>query len=193
MTASAKAVGLNSELKRVNSNTQRIQEMHPYMRPKIRAVLTDMEAHGYKPLIDRDVWRSPSQQLIKVLQGYSQVKSSFHTTTTCDGVPRPCTPKADSLAADIVDASIFWSVGKPFWLNLASTAESHDLTTGIFWGLSVADRKRIHNAIDLKHWASDIPLGWDTAHVEPVGITLTQASHGYRLIMKNGNRHLVKR
>jgi hypothetical protein len=173
LVGSAKEV--QGEAKRQRDNTARVAKMNPYMQPKIRAVIADMESHGYKPLIDVGVWRSPAEQAAKVRAGYSKTQFSFHTATTPKGKP-------DSLAADITDTRWGWSASAPdaYWLKLASAARSHDLDTGILWGLSATRRKIINDAIGKRNWKYSGPLGWDVAHVEQTQVTVGQARKGLR-------------
>jgi len=176
MAGTAKAVDVNGEIRRHDNNAARLTKLNPYMRPKIAGVLADLETHGYRPEIEAEVWRSPAEQARKVAQGYSQTLFSFHTATTRDGRP-------DSLAADIVDVRYGDTphTPTPYWLTLAAVAESHRLTTGIYWGLSQIARKRIHAAIQGRNFNAKVATGWDTAHCEPVGITTAQARRGLRL------------
>lgn len=148
--------------------------MYPYMRPKVRAILNDLEAHGWQPIIDPGVHRTPAEQLEKFKAGYSKVKYSYHNVTGKDGTP-------ESLAADIVDVRYAWNSPKSFWLMLAAAAESHGLDSGIYWGLTNAQRQVIHTAIAKRDFNNPkIPLGWDTAHVEVHGISLLAARLGKR-------------
>lgn len=173
LAGTAKAVDTHGELVRKQANTERLQLINPGMRPKVAAVIGDLEQHGYRPLIDKGVWRSQAEQAKKVAQGVSTVYYSYHNVTTPDGRP-------DSLAADITDNRWFWSSPKPFWLTLAGAAEAHGLTTGIYWGLSQADRNKIRQAIKVRNWNANVPLGWDAAHVEPANFTIAQAKAGKR-------------
>jgi hypothetical protein len=151
-----------------------LQRIHKPLRPKIIAILLDLEGHGWQPLIDAGVWRSKSDQLKKVRAGYSKVKFSFHNATTRDGAP-------DALACDITDARHGWDSPKSFWLMLAASAQSHGLTTGIYWGLNAARRRQLQQVIAGRNFQNrDVSLGWDTAHVQPRGITLLSARLGKR-------------
>jgi hypothetical protein len=170
--ANATAVA-NAEVVRRESNTARIGKMNPYMRPKVKAVLSDLEAHGYRPLIDSGVYRTPAEQREKVRKGYSKTLYSFHNATTLDGKP-------DSLAADITDARWGWDSGAAYWLKLAKSAEAHDLETGIRWGLKAEQRAKIDRVLAARDWQYRGSLGWDTAHVQPKGLSVSQAKRGIR-------------
>jgi hypothetical protein len=189
----ATASSVNADLVRRSNNATRLQELNPYMRPKVAAVVSDLERHGLKPLIDGAIFRTPAEQAALVRKGHSKVLYSYHNANTCDGRARPCSPKADSLAADIVDGQLFWSAGTPFWLKLASSAQSHDLDSGIYWGLSEARRKMLRDVIESKQWNAQPRLGWDTAHVQVRGLSLVQAKAGKRLVMVNGRKVIVSR
>lgn len=173
LATTAKAVDTHGELVRKQDNAERLQLINPGMRPKVKAVISDLEQHGYRPLIDKGVWRSAAEQARKKAAGVSQVSYSYHNVTTPDGRP-------DSLAADITDNRWFWQSPKPFWLTLAGSAESHGLTTGIYWGLSQANRNRIRQAIKVRNWDAPVQIGWDAAHVEPANFTIAQARAGKR-------------
>lgn len=167
---------LTGEQIRTRDNEARLQKINPALRPKVAAILADLEEHKYQPLIDSGVWRSPSQQAAKVRAGVSKTLFSHHTATTKDGKP-------DALAADITHKPWGWAntkANRTFWLKLASSAQAHGMTTGIYWGLSQANRNKIKAAIKAKNWNYSGPLGWDTAHAEVVGISIMQAKAGKR-------------
>lgn len=114
------------EIVRHSQNQTRLQKMHPAMRPKVRAILADLDSHGLKPVIHADVWRSPARQAQLVRAGRSTVRYSFHTVTGRNGQP-------ESLAADVVGFYQGWNVSPEFWRKLASSARAHNLETGINW------------------------------------------------------------
>ncbi|RYX86623.1 hypothetical protein EON83_00125 [bacterium] len=169
-----------SELKRHSDNTQRLAKMAPWARPKVAAVISDLEGHGYRPLIDGQVYRTPSQQAALKAAGRSSVSYSFHTVTDLDSKGKRTLPA--SFAADIVDKRYGWNSKTPYWLTLARSAEAHQMATGIRWGLPSADRQKISGAIQARNFLASVRLGWDPAHVEPSGsiLTLSQAKAGKR-------------
>ena len=183
--ANAKAIDTSSEYRRKQDNSIRLQKLHEYMRPKVAHILTDLEMHGYRPLIDFQVYRTPAQQAALKRKGVSKVSYSFHNVTGKNGRP-------ESLAADITNIEWGWTGPKqvkaqdrylymtPFWLKLASAAQNHDLTTGIYWGLNTKQRQAIRTAIVNRKFDAKLKLGWDTAHVQPVGITIPEARRGVR-------------
>jgi hypothetical protein len=125
-------------------------------------------------MIDQGVWRSPAEQLAKFRAGYSKVKWSFHNANNRDGSP-------GSLAADIIDVRFFWDSPTWFWLMLASSAQSHQLESGIYWGLKAPARAIISNAIAEQDFTrSPLTIGWDPAHVQVKGISILGARLGRR-------------
>jgi hypothetical protein len=163
------------EARRLNQNAVNLAKMSPVMRPKIRAVLTDMESNGYKPLIDNAVFRSPAEQMKLYKAGYSKVTFSYHCATTKNG-------KADSLAADIIDQRFGWLGVAPrsYWFLLARSGWVHNLYSGSHFGLTKAQRKAFDLALDLRDMGYSGPLGWDRSHLEPRGVTLAQVKAGKR-------------
>lgn len=162
-----------SNQKRVANNVDRLKKVSPSIRPNVIAVLAELEAAGYQPQIDAQVWRSPAQQAKLKAEGKSTVSYSYHNATTAGGTP-------DSLAVDIVDVRWQWNAPNSFWLRLAAAAERHGLASGIYWGLSTAQRAAISKAIAEKNWNAKVVLGWDTAHVEPANFTIAKAKAGQR-------------
>lgn len=176
----ASAANVNGEMQRRNDNDVRLAKMHPYMRPKIRAVISKLESDGWRPLIDEKVWRSPAQQAQLKRVGYSKVGYSFHMVTDRDAKKRAVPA---SLAADITDKRWAWKSGTPFWLSLAAAAEQHGLETGIYWGLGRIERGQIRLEIASQNYNAPVKrIGWDPAHVQPrfSTITLGQARRGVR-------------
>lgn len=163
------------DTERQKLNKERLQKMHVLMRPNIAAILADLEAAGWQPIIDQGVYRTPAEQAQKVAQGVSTVYYSYHNVTDPGGVPA-------SEAADITDVRYGWNPPKHYWLELAGAAENQGLETGIYWGLSPAARKQIHTAIAQHDWKASVSLGWDTAHVQPPQskFRISEAKSGYR-------------
>lgn len=156
-------------------NSQRLQKLHPYMRPKVGAILADLESHGDRPVIDAAVWRTPSQQAALLAAGRSTVSFSFHNATSKTGQP-------ESLAADLPDFYHGYSPPAGYWLRLNAAAKSHGLETGVVWGLSTANRKKISSLVAARNWSGSYTRGWDPSHVEPVpaAVTLGEARRGLR-------------
>jgi hypothetical protein len=134
-----------------------------------------MESHGEKPAIQAAVWRTPAEQAALKKAGKSTVSYSFHTVTSKTG-------QAESLAADFADYYRGYNVPNSFWLKLLSSAQSHDMTTGVYWGLSQSNRNKITQLVQSRAWTLPYSRGWDAGHVEPQPwvITLSQAKAGKR-------------
>lgn len=167
-----------TELRRVRLNSERLLKMNPIQGRRVAGVIRDLESHQLRPLIDGAVFRTPAEQAALVRKGYSKTYFSFHNAYRLDPKTRRVLP--DSLAADVVDADRLWNVDRSFWLKLNSAALAHGSTTGIAWGLSTVNRQRLALAIATKEWHYKGPLGWDTAHVQPYGMTVAQAKRGVR-------------
>jgi hypothetical protein len=155
-------------------NHQRLQLINPRLRIKVAAVLSDLEGHGDCPLIDAGVWRSPAEQMAKWRAGVSRIKWSFHNANDKRGRP-------DALAADITDVRWGWDSPLSFWLRLAASAQAHQMESGIYWGLTGAQRALIGAAITSQNWnPGNISRGWDPAHIQVKGISLLRARYGAR-------------
>jgi hypothetical protein len=163
------------EAKRVAQNKAGLQKMHSSMRPKVRAVLSGLEGHGYKPIIDVGVYRSPVEQAAKVRAGYSKVSYSYHCVTGKNGQP-------ESLAADVTDQRWGWTGSTPraYWLKQANAAREHGLHSGAYFGLSTANKSRLKSALLARNWNYPGPFGWDWAHVEASGLSLGRVKRGER-------------
>lgn len=152
-------------------NKAMLLECSDYFAPRCAAILRDLEGHGFRPRIQQ-AWRSPADQLKAYKDGYTKLRWGFHNVTCPDG-------SANSFAADILDDDHPVNPGPKYLLMLAASAQAHGCQTGIEWGLSLARRLAIRTAIKMKLWNTALAWGWDSQHVEVVGITpkLTQAGH----------------
>lgn len=102
-----------------------IAQLWPPLRPKIRAVLSDMEGHGWRPRI-QVAYRSEDEQLKCYSRGASSVKWGLHCAATADGTP-------DALACDIIEDSSPYKETEEWERQLESSANSHGLETGRKW------------------------------------------------------------
>ena len=150
-------------------NAYMLTQLAPYMQPRIKAVLLDMENHGYRPRI-QCAWRSPADQLAAYNSGHSKLQFGFHNVTQA-GHPY-------SFAADILDDSNPMNPSTAYLLTLAASAQAHGLETGIRWGLPTKLRAAIEAAIEAKKWNAPVKVGWDPTHCQIVGITPKQAQGG---------------
>ncbi|MBM4381901.1 MAG: hypothetical protein FJ091_00905 [Deltaproteobacteria bacterium] len=162
---------MKEELRR-QRNAERLLELYPTFRVRLKRVIAALEADGFRPRI-QDAWRSPDDQMKAFLSGHSKLKFGFHNVTAPSGAK-------ESLAVDLLDDDSPLASRKKYLLRLAAAAEQHGLTTGIRWGVPAALRGAIDTAIATKDWEAKVKIGWDPTHVEPTGITPGEAKAGTR-------------
>jgi len=104
---------------------QLLAQLHPVLRRKIRAIISDLAGHGW-PAKVAWAYRSPADQVRAYEAGHSRVRWGFHCAHRADGTP--C-----SLAADIVHSVSGWGAPKEFWRLLGRSAEAHECTWGGRW------------------------------------------------------------
>jgi hypothetical protein len=121
----------------------------------------------------QDAWRSPADQLKAFNAGHSKLKFGFHNVTGANGTK-------EALAVDLLDDNAPLNPGRSYLLRLAAAAEHRGLVTGIRWGVPKALVAGIDAAIAKKDWKADVKIGWDPTHVEPTGITPSEAKAGKR-------------
>lgn len=97
----------------------------------------------------------------------------FHNVTGANGNPK-------ALAIDLLDDNAPLKPGKPYILKLAAAAEAEGLTTGIRWDVPPNLVVGIEAAIANQDWLANVKIGWNPLHVEPIGITVSQAGAGKR-------------
>ncbi len=153
-------------------NERKLKQLHPWLRPKIAAVLEDLEGHGYRPRI-QDAWRSPADQRKAWESGHSKLLWGFHNATAQDGTP-------EALACDVLDDDVPFSPSQRYLMMLAASAQVHDLVTGIGWGLGARLRDGLEAAILRRDWSADVKIGWDPCHVQVGGIRVAEARKGAR-------------
>lgn len=161
------------ESKRLSYNRERLQMIDPSIRAKVAAVIKDLEGHGLRPVIAKEVWRSPKEQMALYKAGRSKVSWGFHCACARDGKP-------GSLAADIIDADLAWNASRKFWLMLGSSAMAHGLGWGGLWGLPKSLRTGLLKVIECKDWDCLVKFGWDVAHIETASVTVKEARAGKR-------------
>lgn len=161
-----------TDAKRNERNQQRVTELFPSFRTRIVRVISELEAAGLRPRI-QDAWRSPDGQLAAFENGTSKLKFGFHNVTGANGAK-------ESLAVDMLDDDSPLNSKKPYLLQLAAAAQRNGLATGIRWGLPKALREVIDDVIATADWDRPVKIGWDPTHVEPIGITPTEAKRGSR-------------
>ncbi len=161
------------EQERVRLNAERLLLLDACLHRQVAAVLSDLEAQGLRPLIAKDVFRTPARQLELYRQGRSKVRWGFHNATTRDGQP-------GALAADIVDADLAWNARRDFWLRLGEAALRRGLNWGGMFGLSAAQKTALRIALEARNYSVKLALGWDVAHIQIAGITIAEARAGKR-------------
>ena len=159
---------------RKQRNADRLLELFSTFRTKIQNTISELEAEGLRPRI-QDAYRSPADQLKAFNTGHSKLKFGFHNVTGSNG-------EKESLAVDMLDDDNPLNMTTSYLLKLAHASEKNGLSTGIRWGLPKKLRLAIDEAIFSQNWNAPVKIGWDPTHVEPVGITVTEAKNGKRPI-----------
>lgn len=130
------------ETARRQRNFVRLGELHPVVRRKVAAIVSDLEGHGWRPRI-QCAWRSPADQLAAFQGGYSKVKFGFHNVTAGNGTH-------EALAADILDDDHPLEEPAPFLAHLRSSARAHGMEAPFSWdachvqicGITIAQARR---------------------------------------------------
>ena len=161
-----------NETARVQRNTQKLGELYPTFRVRVAAVIQELEGSGIRPRI-QDAWRSPEDQLKAYNAGNSKLTFCFHNVTGAGGAK-------ESLAVDLLDDDAPLAPSPGYLLQVAASAQARGLTTGIRWGLPKALAEGIDAAIAAQDWKRTVKVGWDPTHIEPVGLTTTEAEAGKR-------------
>ena len=161
-----------TEADRNARNAEKLAQLYPTFAKRIAKVIAALEASGVRPRI-QDAYRSPADQLIAFNKGNSKLKFGFHNVTG-DG------SKPEALAVDLLDDDNPLSMTTAYFLRAAVAAEKNGLISGIRFGLPAGLRAGIDAAIASKNYAATVKVGWDPTHIEPTGITLTEARGGKR-------------
>ena len=160
------------EADRKKRNADRLAELYPTFRARLKKVITSLESGGIRPRI-QDGWRSPAEQKKAHDGGHSKLLFGFHNVTARDGTP-------EALAVDLLDDDSPLSPGKSYLLQLAAAAEKAGLITGIRWGVPGKLVTAIDQAIAARDWNANVKVGWDPTHVQPTDVTVTEAKAGKR-------------
>lgn len=161
-----------TELLRKQRNADRLLELFPTFRVRIAQVITGLEAMGVRPRI-QDGYRSPADQLKAFNTGHSKLKFGFHNVTGANG-------EKESLAVDMLDDDNPLNMPTSYLLKLTAASEKNGLICGIRWGLPTKLRQAIDAAIALQDWNAPVKVGWDPSHIQPTGITVSEAKNGKR-------------
>jgi hypothetical protein len=168
-----------NETQRQDCNEEKLEELYPVFREKIRAILLELESHNIRPRI-QDAWRSEADQLKAFKSGNSQLTFGFHNVTGANGLK-------EALAIDLVDDDIVNNKAThgnaEFLLRLEAAARRQGLMTGIIFGLDdfPGAIELINAAITNEDWLAPLKhFGWDPGHVQPQDITPEDARRGKR-------------
>jgi hypothetical protein len=161
-----------TEPQRQQRNTEKLSELFPTFREGVKLVIRDLENQGIRPRI-QDAWRSKEDQLKAFNQGSSKLKFGFHNVTGANG-------EKEALAVDLLDDDHPSNPGREYLLRLAAVTEKQKLVTGIRWGLPPKLAAVIDQAIASKNWNANVKIGWDPTHVQPTGLTVSEARAGKR-------------
>jgi len=153
-------------------NAERLKELFPAFSTRIAKVIADMEALGERPRI-QDAYRSPEDQLKAFNSGHSKLKFGFHNVTGSNG-------EKESLAVDMLDDNNPLNPKPKYLLKLAFASEKNGLETGIRWDVPSNLVKAIDAAIANKNFDDPVKVGWDPTHIQPTGISVSEAKAGKR-------------
>ncbi len=157
---------------RKQRNKEKLAECFPTFAKRVGAVLKEMERRGFRPRI-QEGWRSPVDQLRAFESGHSKLKFGFHNVTGPKG-------EKQSLGVDVLDDNNPLNPGRRYLLNLADCARAQGLVTGILWGLPQHLADGVDKAIQDRQFNADVKIGWDPTHIEPTGVTVSEAKDGKR-------------
>ena|SRR3990167_9742313 len=141
---------------RIEQNQKKLNTVDAICRAKFEAVLRDLEKNSFSPLI-AEALRTREQQAEKVRKGYSKTMNSYHVPRKGWGGARAC---------DIIEEGKGWNSSRTFWLKLGSSAISHGLNWGGFFGLNTAQKEALIRDIKARKWNTSVKVGWDVAHIE---------------------------
>src|SRR4051812_25200920 len=142
------------EAARKARNQQRLTECFPAFAARVAAVITDMEAAGFRPRIQA-AHRTIEEQAEAVHDGFSHVLFGFHNVTGANGRP-------ESLAVDLLDDDHPTESRRNYLITLASIANKHRLQSGIFFDLKPPTARIVlQKAIDDLDFSSNIKMGFD--------------------------------
>lgn len=161
-----------TEAARLKRNTTKLGELHPGFRSRVAALINDLEGRGIRPRI-QEAWRSPAAQLAAFASGNSKLTYGYHNVTGAGGAK-------EALAVDLLDDRSPLAPSGAYLLQLAESAEGRGLITGIRWGLPPELASAVDAALAAKDWKRPVKVGWDPTHVQPVGVTVSEARAGKR-------------
>jgi hypothetical protein len=161
-----------NEAARQQRNQQRLGECFPKFAKRVKAVIAELEALGFRPRI-QEAHRSIADQLKAFNDGFSTVRFGFHNITGANG-------QTEALAVDLLDDDKPLGPSRKYMILLAATAQRNGLHPGSFFKLSEPQRKRLNQAIKDSNFDPKIKIGFDPTHIEATGLTVGQAKTGKR-------------
>lgn len=162
-----------TETARVQRNIDRIAECWPPFGLHVRAVLTAVEAGGFRPRL-QDAARSPADQRDAKRRGVSKLSWGFHNVVGVNG-------KKEALAVDLVDDDHPKDEpSRAFYLTVSHYAQKHRLTTGLDWGLPRHLAEAVWKAARELDFTFAGKRGFDPLHLQPAHFTVHQARRGER-------------
>ncbi len=171
------------EAARIKRNDDRLTECFPEFAPRIRAVLTALEAQQFRPRI-QEAYRSPEDQLQAFNTGFSKVKFGFHNITGAGGVK-------EALACDVLDDDNPLNPSSRYLLALALAARAEGLQTGILWGLPAPLAAGVEGALATRNLDAVVKVGWDPTHTEVAGLSIAAVKAGARPKFAGGGQSVV--
>lgn len=131
-----------TERERHDRNARMLGQIHAPVRAKFKAVITDLEGHGWRPRI-QCAWRSVRDQVAAMKAGYSHVTWGYHCAIDEHGAP-------DALAADILDDDHPLDPPAKYRGHLRASARVHGLAALYDWdpchvqirGVSIEEAQR---------------------------------------------------
>jgi hypothetical protein len=157
---------------RKQRNADRLKECFPAFAKRVRAVIDDMEARGFRPRI-QDAHRSIADQLKAFNSGHAKVKFGYHNVTGSGG-------KSEALAVDLLDDDNSLNPPRKYTINLVSAARKQGLHSGALFGLAANLKKGLESAADALDLSPGVKIGWDPTHIEVSGIAIAEAKAGKR-------------
>jgi hypothetical protein len=155
------------EVRRIALNADGLMDCDVAFAAKAKSVIHDLEAQGFRPWI-RGSWRSVEAQEQAFNSSRSELRLGFHNITGPRGERR-------GFAMDVIEDQDSKNTSAKYAISLALAARKYGLATGILWGLNSQERAAVGMAIETQRFDKSIKLGWDPCHLEPQGLTLTDA------------------
>lgn len=169
-----------NEEARKKRNAAMLELCNPVFRVGVRHLLDHLESWGLRPRINEgDSWRSLEAEARAQASGNSGVTWGMHNAMTIDGRP-------DALAVDLTDDDSPLAPRAVFLHRVNEAVGSLGLMTGILWGhpkgrrLTQEEKDLIIAACKTGDWSHVERIGFDPLHIQPAGLSLSDARAGKR-------------